>query len=199
MVRTWPLRGSQTCWGSAPNSTPLQQPLNLEDPRPSRLPYPGTHRCQTAPTGHAHQPSPASLSSLPLPPPLSPPALPPPQPKLAPQHGRAPSLRPWALLPHWPPPPCGLWEPTRHLVSMGDSPNPALEVPTRPLEFSPLTQELTAEPPRHNQAQPGRSPPTACGRQCSGPPLNRSPLPPIALGPECARARKRMRKGAVAP
>lgn len=34
---------------------------------------------------------------------------------------------------------------------MGDSPNPALEVPTRPLEFSPLTQELTAEPPRHNQ------------------------------------------------
>lgn len=148
VVRTWPLGGSQTCWGSAPNSTPLQQPPNLEDPRQSRPPYPSTHHCQTPPTGHAHhRPQPASLPSLPLPPP----ALPPPQPKLAPQHGRAPSLRPWAPLPRRPPPPCGPWEPARHLVSTGESPDPALDVPTRPLEFSPLTQELTAKPPRHNQ------------------------------------------------
>lgn len=57
-----PLEGSQTCWGSAPNSTPLQQPPNLEDPRQSRPPYPGTHHCQRPPTGHTHhQPSPASL------------------------------------------------------------------------------------------------------------------------------------------
>lgn len=86
--------GAANLLGSAPNSTPLQQPPNPEDPRQSRPPCPSTPLPDTP---HRPRPSP-TLTCFPAQPPTPPPALPPPQPKLAPQHGQAPSLRPWAPL-----------------------------------------------------------------------------------------------------
>ena len=163
--------GQPNLLGVCPQLDPTPTASQPRRPQTVQGPYPDTHRCQTTPTGHAHQPSPASLPSLLLPPPLSPPALLSPQPKLAPPAQLSP--QPEALGPAPLPASTSVWPLGTSPTRGQHSPDPALEVPTRPLQFSPLTQELTAP----SSSGTTRKEPTYCLRTIVlGAPLNRSPL-----------------------